>query len=117
MSYSSYAAATAALEYYSVKEKIPPAKLVLGVPFFGSNDDDSREESYKDILAAYPNAWKVDLVGGGVFDDGQAFHYVGETTMAIETQLGKQYGGIMFWDFTDDAPAPHSLLTVIEKNF
>lgn len=46
-----------------------------------------------------------------------AFHYVGEATMVEETQLGKKYGGIMFWDLTDDAPAPHSLLNLIEANF
>jgi hypothetical protein len=57
------------------------------------------------------------LAGGGPLDNGLAFHYVGESTMAQETQLGKKYGGIMFWDLTDDAPAPHSLLEVIETNF
>ncbi len=116
MNYSSMSAAVAALNYYANEEKIPAAKLVLGVPFFGSSDDD-HEESYKNILAAYPNAWKVDLVGGGPLDDGLAFHYVGESTMAQETELGKKYGGVMFWNLADDAPAPHSLLKVIEANF
>jgi GH18 family chitinase len=117
MNYSSTSAAVAALNFYAVQKKIPPAKLVLGVPFFGSADNDAREESYKNILAAYPNAWKVDLAGGGPLDDGMAFHFVGESTMVEETHLGKKYGGIMFWDLTDDAPAPHSLLSVIEANF
>jgi GH18 family chitinase len=116
MCYSSYSAAVAALNFYAGDEKISPAKLVLGVPFFGSNDDDSREESYQAILAAYPNAWKVDLAGGGALDDGQAFHYVGETTMAAETQLARKYGGVMFWDWMGDAAEPHSLLRVIENN-
>jgi chitinase len=116
MNYSSYSAAVSTLEFYATQEKIPPSRLVLGVPFFGATDDD-REESYKNILAAYPNAWKVDLVGGGTLDDGLAFHYIGESTMAQETQLGKKYGGIMFWDLANDAPAPHSLLNVIEANF
>ena len=117
MTYSSYSAAVTALDFYANQEKIPPSKLVLGVPFFGSTDDDSREESYKNILAAYPNAWKVDLAGGGSLDDGLAFHYVGESTMVQETLLGRKYGGIMFWDLAADAPAPHSLLAVIEANF
>ena len=117
MNYSSYSAAVSVLDFYGNRLKIPRAKLVLGVPFFGSTDDDSREESYKNILAAYPNAWKVDLAAGGSLDDGMAFHYVGESTMAQETQLGKQYGGVMFWDLGDDAPAPHSLLGIIEANF
>ncbi len=66
---------------------------------------------------AYPNAGKVDLVGGGPLDDGRAFGYAGEATMAKEVQLGKQYGGIMIWELMGDAPAPHSLWDVIQKNF
>jgi chitinase len=117
MNYSSYSSAVAALTYYAVDEKIAPSKLVLGVPFFGSNDDDSKEEGYKTILAAYPNAWRRDLAAGGTLDNGDTFHYIGEATMARETQLGKRYGGVMLWDLTDDAPAPHSLMQVIEQNF
>lgn len=115
MNYSSYANAVTALQFYAKDENIPRSKIVLGVPFFGSNDNDTKEENYNTILAAYPNAWKVDLVGGGTLDNGQAFHYVGEQTMAQETQLSKEYGGIMIWEMAGDASAPHSLLKVIEK--
>lgn len=116
MVYSSYEEAMNALEYYSLDEKIARDKIVLGVGFFGSTADDSKEESYQNILAAYPNAWKVDLVGGGPLDDGQAFRYAGEATMARETLLGEQYGGVMLWSILGDAAAPHSLLTVIQNN-
>lgn len=116
MNYSSYADAVAALQFYAQDENVPKDKIVLGVPFFASNAGDSKEEDYNTILAVYPNAWKVNLVGGGTLDDGQGFYYVGEETMAQETQLGKQYGGIMVWHLLGDAAAPHSLLKVIEKN-
>lgn len=116
MNYSSYADAVTALQFYAQDENIPKDKIVLGVPFFASNAGDSKEEDYNTILASYPNAWKVNIVGGGALDDGQGFFYVGEDTMAQETQLGKQYGGIMIWHLLGDAPAPHSLLKVIEKN-
>ena len=116
MVYSSYEEAISALQFYSVDEKIARDKIVLGVGFFGSTADDSKEESYQNILAAYPNAWKVDLVGGGSLDDGQAFRYAGEGTMARETLLGEQYGGVMLWSILGDAAAPHSLLTVIQNN-
>jgi Glycosyl hydrolases family 18 len=116
MNYSSYADAVTALEFYAKDENISRDKIVLGVPFFASNAGDSKEEDYNTILAVYPNAWKVNVVGGGVLDDGQGFYYVGEDTMAQETLLGKQYGGIMVWHLLGDAPAPHSLLKVIEKN-
>jgi chitinase len=116
MNYSSYANAVTALQFYAQEEGIPRDKIVLGVPFFGSNAGDSKEEDYSTILAAYPNAWKVNAVGGGVLDDGQGFSYVGEDSMAQETQLGKQYGGIMIWHLLGDAQSPRSLLKVIEKN-
>jgi chitinase len=116
MVYSSYEEALSALQFYSVDEKIARNKIVLGVGFFGSTADDSKEESYQNILAAYPNAWKVDLVGGGSLDDGQAYRYAGEATMARETQLGEQYGGVMLWSILGDAAAPHSLLTIIQNN-
>jgi len=117
MNYSSLSAAVDALNFYSDDKKLAPSKLVLGVPFFGSNNDDSREESYKDILAAYPYAWNVDTAGGGSLDKGDTFHYVGEKTMALEVQLSRKYGGIMLWELNGDASAPHSLLSVIERNF
>jgi chitinase len=116
MNYSSCAAAVTALQFYVQNKKVPKNQIVLGVPFFASNSSDTKEEDYGKVLAAYPNAWRVDVVGGGPLDDGQAFSYVSEATMAQETQLGRQYGGIMIWEMMGDAPSPHSLLKVIEQN-
>ncbi len=55
-------------------------------------------------------------MGGGPLDEGQAFRYAGEATMARETQLGEQYGGVMLWSILGDAAAPHSLLAIIQQN-
>jgi chitinase len=117
MNYSSYDSAAAALRFYAHDKKVPKAEIVLGVPFFAANTGDSKEEDYKTILESYPNAWKVDMVSGGLLDDGQAFHYAGESTMTREVQLGKEYGGVMIWELLGDAAAPHSLLSVIRDNF
>jgi chitinase len=116
MTYSSYSLAVTALDYYSIDKKVLTDKIVLGVPLFGANTGDTKEEDYQTLLAAYPNAWKVDMVGGGNLDDGQSFNYVGESTMAKETLLARKYGGIMVWEMMGDAPAPHSLLNIIRKN-
>jgi chitinase len=113
MNYSSYESATTSLQFYEKDKKVPKNEIVLGVPFFASNTSDTKEEDYRTILAAYPNAWKVDVAGGGALDDGQEFHYIGESTLARETQLGKGYGGIMIWEMLGDADAPHSLLRII----
>lgn len=116
MNYSSYNAAVTALNFYSIQKSVPKNKIVLGVPFFAQNTSDTKEEDYQAILAAYPNAWRVDMVGGGAFDDGQAFNYVGEATMTQEILLAKQYGGVMIWQLLSDAPDPHSLLHLIQNN-
>lgn len=116
MAYSNYADAGGELQYFSTRKSIAPEKLVLGVPFFGSTHDWTEEESYATILAAYPDAWQKDEVSGGSLDGGVTFDYVGEATMAQETQLGAHYGGVMIWELTQDADGPHSLLSVIQKN-
>jgi chitinase len=116
MVYSNYADACGELQYFSSARSIAPEKLVLGVPFFGSVPNSTREESYATILAAYPDAWQRDEVSGGSLDDGATFDYVGESTMARETQLGARYGGVMIWELTQDASGPHSLLSVIQNN-
>jgi GH18 family chitinase len=116
MAYSTYADACGELEYFSGVKRIAPQKLVLGVPFFGSSKNWTREESYATILAAYPDAWQKDQVSGGSLDEGITLNYVGESTMAKETQIGAHYGGVMIWELTEDAAGPHSLLTVIEQN-
>jgi chitinase len=116
MNYSSYTAAVASMQFYTVNKKVPKSQVVLGLPFFGSAADDSKEEDYATILANYPNAWRVDTVGGGPLDEGKGFNYVGEDSMAKEVKLGKQFGGVMVWELMGDAPAPHSLLQVIHAN-
>jgi GH18 family chitinase len=114
--YSSDAAALSDLQFYSVQKSVPVNKLVLGVPFFAISPDRSTIVGYSAILAAYPDAWQSDQVSGGSLDSGMAFDYLGEASMATETKLGARYGGIMIWELTQDATAPHSLLDVVRKN-
>ena len=116
MNYSTTEQALAMLRYYNVDHGEPASKIVLGVPFFGTGQDDSTTESYASILAAYPDAWSKDYVTGGSLENGMGFSYVGEASMARQTQIGKGYGGVMVWELSLDAPAPHSLLAIIKKN-
>lgn len=116
MAYTNYNDAQSELQYYASTKNVPVNQIVLGVPFYGQNSGDTVEEEYNTILAAYPSAWEYDEVGGGSLDGGTTFYYVGESTMARETQLGVQYGGVMIWELTGDAAAPHSLLAIVESN-
>lgn len=118
MIYGSYDKAIAAMTYYNKDKKVPAEKLTLGIGFFGNGRVAGRhkEENYNLLLKNYPNAWGVDTVGGGSFDDGAVFNYEGEATVTQETKLGLQYGGVMIWELTGDDPGPHSILAVIQKN-
>jgi chitinase len=118
MIYGSYDKAVAAMTYYNKDKKVPAEKLTLGIGFFGNGRvaGKHKEENYNLLLANYPNAWAVDTVGGGTFDDGSVFNYEGEATVAQETKLGLQYGGVMIWELSGDDPGPHSILAVIQKN-
>ena len=115
MVYSNLSDCQANLAYFSSLGE-PDGQMSLGVPFFGSTADGSYSAGYAQILAAYPYAWQTDEVSGGSLDGGAALDYVGEATMAEETQMGAQYGGISIWELAQDAPPPHSLLNVIQNN-
>jgi GH18 family chitinase len=114
MVYSNLSEAKAGMAYFSSLDE-PASQMTLGVPFFGCNAAGSICENYATILAAYPNAWKMNEVRGGKLDGGVALYYVGEPTMAKETKLGMQYGGVMIWELAQDASGRHSLLTVIRN--
>jgi chitinase len=107
MIYGDYQRSVTDMAYWANTKHVPREKLTLGIGF----------HNYSTLLANYPNAWAVDLVGGGTYRDGAVFIYQGENTVARETQLGAQYGGAMIWELTQDDPgAPHSLLKVIQQN-
>jgi len=115
MVYSNLADCKTAIEYFAGLGE-PNNQMTIAVPFFGQNADGTIAETYATILAAYPDAWQSDEVSGGSLDGGATLYYVGEATMAQETQLGIQYGGISIWELSQDAAPPHSLLNVIQNN-
>jgi hypothetical protein len=115
MVYSNLSDCQADLTYFAGLGE-PSSQMTLGVPFYGSTADGSYSATYAQILAAYPDAWQTDEVSGGSLDGGASLSYVGEATMAEETQLGAQYGGISIWELAQDAQPPHSLLAVIQNN-
>ncbi len=107
MIYGDYARSATDMAWWANNKHVAKEKLTLGIGF----------HNYTAILAAYPNAWKVDTVGGGTLRDGAVMNYQGETHIAKLTQLSAQYGGAMIWELSQDDPAsPHSLLKVIQKN-
>ena len=116
MVYSNLKDAQDALNFFVNVKHVPASRVVLGVGFFGEAHDGSHVD-FVDILNGYPNAYRVDTVGGGTPKDGAVLNYIGEDTMAKEAKLASQYGGIMAWQLFGDARPPHSLLDVIRANF
>ena len=116
MVYSNLKDAQDALNFFVNVKHVPASQIVLGVGFYGEARDGT-DADYTDILTAYPNAYRVDTVGGGPLKNGVVLNYIGEDTMAREARLASQYGGIAVWQLLGDAPPPHSLLDVIRANF
>jgi len=107
MIYSNYERSVTDMAWWANRMHVPKEKLTLGIGF----------HNYNAVLAAYPNAWAVDTVGGGSYRDGAVMNYQGEATVAKLTQLSAQYGGAMIWEISQDDPnKPHSLLKVMQKN-
>jgi chitinase len=117
MNYSNYSDAVTAMDYYANEKKVPKDRITLGVPFFAQSGDGNIQETYSTVLTAYPNAWQYDMVSGGNLDGGITLYYVGQDTMARETELGKEYGGVMIWELSQDVSGPYSLYKVIEDHF
>jgi GH18 family chitinase len=109
MIYSTYADSVSALDYYAGTKGVPGTQMTLGAGFFGS-DANGDEYAYADILKADPSAWSKDQAEV----QGQMVSYTGMATMKKLADYSKGYGGIMFWELSEDAPGPHSLYAVIQ---
>lgn len=110
MVYTTVKDSTDALSWYHDNKGVDKTKLVIGAGFFGTSNP-YKEWAYKDILAADPSAWSKDVTTV----QGSAVHYTGEATMKQIANLSKDWGGIMFWDWGEDATGEHSLWKVIQS--
>jgi GH18 family chitinase len=100
---------------YWLKRGLPASKAVLGVPFYGygfGKDFRKSAYSYKQIVAAYPDAAKLDQVGDTIWYNGVPT-IEAKTTYAIDHKLG----GIMIWSLDDDVKGDTSLLDAIARTF
>jgi chitinase len=105
---------TSTLKWWTDTKHIPKAKLTVGVPFFGKNaDGDYNEWDYKAIIAADPTAWSKNQATVG----GRKVNYAGVDMMKQLTTLSKSYGGIMFWEWTEDTTDEHSLWKTIQAGY
>jgi len=89
-------------------QKVPKAKLVLGLPFYGRNAQGTAA-TYAEILRRHRPKPSADLAGG--------FHFNGPATIRRKTAyaLQQQLAGVMIWELGQDAPGNSSLLRLVNK--
>jgi GH18 family chitinase len=110
MVYSTYSDSVSAMSYYSGTKGVPISQMTLGAAFFGS-DSDGNEYAYSAILAADPTAWSKDETQV----QGVTVDYTGMATMKKLASYSKGFGGIMFWELSEDVTNQYSLYKVIQS--
>lgn len=114
--HSSFQFAEDNLNYWVNTRSIAPEKCVLGVPFYGYDFAKAGQAiTFRNIVNLSSNAVNQDKTN--------EVYYNGKPTIGAKTVLGiENYGGVMIWEITQDAPAPNSLLdtissTISSKNY
>ncbi len=98
---------------YWLKRGLPPAKTVVGVPFYGYGFGKAFRRgsySYKELVSKYPDAPRMDQVGETIWYNGMAT-IEAKTNYVIDQGLA----GIMIWSLDHDVKGDQSLLGVITK--
>lgn len=106
--HSTYEFAENCVKYWVEDRGFDPAKLTLGLPFYGR----PAPGPYRLLLAADPDALEKDMV----VLNGKEVWYNGRDTLRKKVALAKKrgLGGIMIWEISEDCQdIDHSLLTVL----
>ncbi|MHC4784224.1 MAG: glycosyl hydrolase family 18 protein [Planctomycetota bacterium] len=107
--HSTYEDALAGLEFWE-NAGFPRHKMTLGLPFFGRNIPyNNIYHTYKQIVDLYHPTPDIDQVG--------TINFNGINTIKDKTRyvLENGYGGVMFWELTNDTTDETSLLTAINE--
>jgi GH18 family chitinase len=87
-----------------------PAKICLGLPFYGrSIKDAAKSFTYAELLRKYQPAADVDEVDGIYFNGSKTIER--KTQYALETKLA----GVMAWELGQDTQDDRSLLRAIHR--
>lgn len=109
--HSSYEFARQCTEYWVKERGFEPAKLTLGLPFYGR----PAPGAYRLLLDTDPDALDKDMV---TLPDGREVWYNGRDTLHRKVALAREHrlGGVMLWEISEDCADPgKSLLTVLGR--
>jgi len=100
-----FAGAVKDLRYWET-QGAPKAKLLLGLPFYGRNAQNTARP-YGELVAQFKPTPDSDIAGG--------FHFNGPATIRRKTQHAVHggYGGVMIWELGQDATGKASLLDAV----
>lgn len=114
--HSTFETAVADLNYWIVTRSVPPAKITLGVPFYGYGFGPNipSDMTYGAIVQTYPGAEQQDLV---TVPDRGTIYYNGIPTIKrkVEMAMENKVAGIMIWQLFGDAEGEKSLLSTINN--
>jgi len=105
--HASFAGAVKDLRYWEA-QGAPKAKLLLGLPFYGRNAQNTAR-TYGELVAQFKPKSDADVAGG--------FHFNGPSTIRRKTihAVRGGYGGVMIWELGQDAPGKASLLDAVRS--
>ena len=96
--------------YWNTTRMVNKLKITVGVPFYGYefvNSTTVNTWTYNDIVTTYPGAENTDVVNGNLY-------YNGIPTITQKTLYAYQNGGgIMYWEWGQDATGIKSLSNAI----
>jgi GH18 family chitinase len=106
--HSPYSYAEEAYTYWVEERGISPARLVLGMPFYGHHFDPQGSKSYAKIIE--------DDVANAYKDEVGKLYYNGIPEIVRKTELAKEkFSGVMFWELSQDVHNELSLLRAVDQ--
>jgi GH18 family chitinase len=109
--HSTYDFAVRTVDHFVKVRKVPPAKVVLGIPLYGycwGTACSGPALFYSEILTRFPGAAATDWIDM----PNLKISYNGRATIERKAMLGRANGGVMFWHLAADATGSESLLNL-----
>jgi len=102
-----FAGAVKDLRYWEA-QGAPKTKLLLGLPFYGRNAQNTAR-TYAELVTQFKPKPDADVAGG--------FHFNSPATIRRKTihAVRGGYGGVMIWELGQDAPGKASLLDAVRS--